>query len=85
LDHNQEVGIDFIIEVINETIGYSDDVSDEGYDPASARPSPYDRPVRTRRAEPAGGGRKAVDGGSERCARVGGCLREAATLFRLPT
>jgi len=33
LDYNQEVGIDFIIEVINETIGYSDDVSDEGFDP----------------------------------------------------
>ena len=33
LDHNQEVGIDFIIETINETIGYSDDVSDEGFDP----------------------------------------------------
>jgi len=33
LDHNQEVGIDFIIEVINEAIGYSDDVSDEGFDP----------------------------------------------------
>jgi len=35
LDHNVEVGIDFIIETINETIGYSDndDVSDEGFDP----------------------------------------------------
>ena len=37
LDHNQEVGIDFIIEVINETIGFAADgfcdTSDEGYDP----------------------------------------------------
>lgn len=33
LDHNQEVGLDFIIEIINETIGYSDDVSNEGFDP----------------------------------------------------
>jgi hypothetical protein len=33
LDHNVEVGLDFIIETINETIGYADDVSDEGFDP----------------------------------------------------
>lgn len=37
LDHNVEVGIDFIIETINETIGFAAegfyDVSDNGYDP----------------------------------------------------
>ena len=37
LDHNEEVGIDFIIETINETIGFAAegfyDVSDNGYDP----------------------------------------------------
>jgi hypothetical protein len=37
LDYNQEVGIDFIIETINETIGFAAegfyDVSDNGYDP----------------------------------------------------
>lgn len=33
LDHNQDVDVGFIIETINEYQGYSDDVSDEGFDP----------------------------------------------------
>ena len=37
LDHNQEVCVEFIIETINETIGFAAegfyDVSDNGYDP----------------------------------------------------
>jgi hypothetical protein len=33
LDHNQEVGIDFILEVINDYVYEEHDPSDEGFDP----------------------------------------------------